>query len=83
MKLPVIYPQDLCKIVSKLRFIESRQKGSHKNFVHPDGRRLTIPYHSKNPIPEGLLNKIMKQDLNITREQLKELIWFNLLLFFP
>ena len=74
MKLPVISPQELCKIVSKLGFIEDRQKGSHKNFIHPDGRRLTIPYPSNKPIPEGVLNKIIKQDLNITREQLKELI---------
>ncbi|NMA44200.1 MAG: addiction module toxin, HicA family [Candidatus Diapherotrites archaeon] len=74
MKLPIIYPQELCKIVLKLGFVEERQKGSHKTFVHLDGRKLTIPFHSNKPIPVGLLNKIMKQDLNITREELVKLL---------
>jgi len=74
MKLPIVYPQELCKAVLKLGFIEERQKGSHKTFAHPDGRKLTIPFHSNKPIPLGLLNKIMKQDLNITREELAKLL---------
>ena len=74
MRLPVVYPQDLCKAVLKLGFVEERQKGSHKSFSHLGGRKLTIPFHSKKPIPAGLLNKIMKQDLNITREELIKLL---------
>jgi predicted RNA binding protein YcfA (HicA-like mRNA interferase family) len=46
MKLPVVYPQELCKTVLKLGFVEERQKGSHKTFAHSDGRKLTIPFHS-------------------------------------
>ena len=74
MKLPVLYPQDLCKVVIKLGFVEERQKGSDKSFSHPDGRKLTVPFHSNKPIPTGLLNKIIKQDLNIAREELEKLI---------
>ncbi len=73
MKLPVVYPKDLIKAVLKLGFTEMRQKGSHKTFSHPDGRKLTIPFHSNKPIPPGLLNKIMKQDLQISREELAKL----------
>ena len=74
MKLPVIYPKDLCKIVLKPGFVEERQKGSHKSFSHSDGRKLTIPFHSNKPIPPGLLNKIMKQDLNLTRDELNKML---------
>ena len=73
MKLPVIHPQDLIKIVKKLGFEEARQKGSHKTFVHSDGRVLTIAFHSRKPIPAGLLNKILKSELKISREELNKL----------
>lgn len=74
MKLPIIYPKDLIKVIKKLEFFEVRQKGSHKTFTHKDGRKITIPFHSSKAIPPGLLNKIMKQDLLITREELIKLL---------
>ena len=74
MKLPVVYPKDLIKAVLKIGFAETRQKGSHKTFAHPDGRKLTIPFHSSRPIPPGLLNKIIKQDLKISREELAKFL---------
>lgn len=66
-KLPVISSLKLCKIITKLGFKEIRQKGSHKIFSHSDGRLIVIPIHSNKPIPEGLLNKIIKQDLGISK----------------
>ncbi len=69
MRLPVLYPRDLIKIANKLGFEEVRQKGSHKTFLHPDGRILTIAFHSNKPIPVGLLNKIVKHELRISREE--------------
>lgn len=74
MKLPVIYPKDLILVSKKLGFVEVRQTGSHISFNHPDGRHLTISFHSKKAIPPGLLNKILKQDLMIDREKLIELL---------
>ena len=74
MKLPVVYPKDLIKVSLKLGFAEARQKGSHKTLSHPDGRKLTIPFHSSKPLPPGLLNKILKQDLGISREELVKLL---------
>jgi len=72
--LPVISSLKLVKIVLKLGFEEVRQKGSHKIFSHSDGRFLVIPIHSNKPIPVGLLNKIIKQDLRLTREEFLELL---------
>ena len=69
MKLPVLYPKDLIKIVQKIGFQEVRQKGSHKTFTHPDGRILTVAFHANRPIPVGLLNKIIKQELRMAREE--------------
>ena len=66
--------KDLIKATLKLGFAEERQKGSHKTFYHQDGRRLTIPFHSSKPLPPGLLNKMLKQDLRITREELAKLL---------
>ena len=69
MKLPILYPKDLIKAVQKLGFREVRQKGSHKTFLHADGRILTIAVHVNKPVPPGLLNKIIKQELKTTREE--------------
>ncbi len=43
-------------------------------FKHPDGRRTTIPCHSGEVIGPGLLNKIIKKDLRMTREEFIEKI---------
>ncbi|MFH0970430.1 MAG: type II toxin-antitoxin system HicA family toxin [Candidatus Diapherotrites archaeon] len=69
MKLSVLYPQDLIKILHKLGFLEVRQKGSHKTFEHLDGRILTVAFHSNKPIPPGLLNKIIKFELKMERDE--------------
>jgi predicted RNA binding protein YcfA (HicA-like mRNA interferase family) len=73
-ELPVVSSLKLVKIVIKLGFKEIRQKGSHKIFSHSDGRFLVIPIHSNKPIPVGLLNKIIKQDLRLTKEEFLELL---------
>ena len=41
-------------------------------FKHNDGRRTVIPYHAGEKIGPGLLNKIIKKDLQITREEFME-----------
>jgi len=38
-------------------------------YKHPDGRITIIPYHSGEKIGPGLLNKIIKKDLGISREE--------------
>ena len=46
-----------------------RQKGSHAFFKHSDGRTTVIPVHPTEEIDRGLLNKIIKHDLKISREE--------------
>jgi len=38
---------------------------------HDDGRITTIPVHKNDPIPIGLLRKILREDIEITPEELK------------
>ena len=68
-KLPVITFVEFSKILSKLGFDIIRQKGSHVFFRHPDGRTTVVPNHPSEEIDRRLLNKIIKHDLHITREE--------------
>ncbi len=68
-KLPRLTGKELAKIIENFGFIYNHTTGSHMVYKHPDGRKTTIPYHSGEEIGPGLLNKIVKKDLGITREE--------------
>jgi predicted RNA binding protein YcfA (HicA-like mRNA interferase family) len=68
-KLPRLDGKELAKVVEKFGFIYSHTTGSHMVYKHPDGRGTTIPYHAEEEIGPGLLNKIIKKDLGISREE--------------
>jgi predicted RNA binding protein YcfA (HicA-like mRNA interferase family) len=55
-KLPVLKPHE----VNSLGFVEVRQRGSHKQFRHPDGRGTTVPFHQGRDISPVLLRKIAR-----------------------
>ena len=73
-KLPQLTAIQLAKIIDKLGFELIRQEGSHMFFRHSDGRTTVIPNHPGEKIGPGLLLKIIKKDLQITREKFEELI---------
>ena len=68
-KLPALTGKELGRIIEKIGFKFSHQKGSHLVYKHQDGRRTTIPCHSGEEIGPGLLNKIIKKDLQMSREE--------------
>ena len=68
-KLPRLTGKELGKIINKFGFYHSHTVGSHMVYKHPDGRRTTIPHHAGEDIGPGLLNKIIKKDLGITRDE--------------
>jgi predicted RNA binding protein YcfA (HicA-like mRNA interferase family) len=41
-------------------FALDRQSGSHAVFIHPDGRRTTVPIHGKRDLGKGILHQIMR-----------------------
>jgi predicted RNA binding protein YcfA (HicA-like mRNA interferase family) len=74
VKLPVLKCDELIKIVENCGFNFIRQKGSHRRFIHPDGRATTIPIHPGKEIPKGLLRKIIREDLQIEIDEFISLI---------
>lgn len=66
--LPVLKPQEVVKILSLLGFFEVRQRGSHKQFRHADGRVTTVPFHKGKDIAPMLLRKIAA-DVGLTIEE--------------
>jgi predicted RNA binding protein YcfA (HicA-like mRNA interferase family) len=63
--IPTISFRVLMQKVKRLGFTPVRQKGSHIRFVHPDGRKTTIPDHGNQDVPYGLLLKIIRYDLKM------------------
>jgi len=68
-KLPVLKPREVAARLQSLGFEEIRQRGSHKQYRHPDGRGTTLPFHAGRDISPTLLRKIAK-DIGLTVEQL-------------
>ena len=54
-KLPLMTAKELAKVLT--------------NFEHSDGRTTVVPNHPSEEIDRGLLNKIIKHDLQISREE--------------
>ena len=69
MKIPLLNARKMARILEKLGFQLKRQEGSHMFFEHTDGRTTVIPNHGGEDIDRGLLNKIVKHDLNLSREE--------------
>ena len=69
MKLPLMSAKEFTKILAELGFEFKRQHGSHMFFEHSDGRTTVIPNHPGEKLDRGLMNKIIKFDVQINREE--------------
>lgn len=65
----MLKPREVSSLLEKLGFAEVRQRGSHKQYRHADGRGTTVPYHAGRDISPTLLRQIAK-DIGLTAEQL-------------
>ena len=68
-KPPVLKPKEVVAILEKLGFEEVRQRGSHRQYRHADGRRTTVPFHGSRDISPILLRQIA-EDIGLTIEEL-------------
>ncbi|MEH2461880.1 type II toxin-antitoxin system HicA family toxin [Nostoc sp.] len=68
-KIPILKPQEVIRILENLGFVEVRQKGSHKQFRHEDGRGTTVPFHKGRDISPRLLRQIAS-DIGLTVEEM-------------
>jgi predicted RNA binding protein YcfA (HicA-like mRNA interferase family) len=67
--IPVLSPEEVVRLLKSLGFELVRQKGSHQQFRHADGRRTTVPLHKGRDISPILLRKIAS-DLGVTVQTL-------------
>ena len=66
--IPVLKPREVIAILTALGFVEVRQRGSHKQFRHPDGRSTTVPFHAGRDISPILVRQIAK-DIGLTQDE--------------
>ncbi|HEY3139353.1 MAG TPA: type II toxin-antitoxin system HicA family toxin [Blastocatellia bacterium] len=66
--LPVLKPTEVVAILQKLGFVEARQRGSHKQYRHADGRCTTVPFHKGRDVSPILLRQIAK-DIGLTVDE--------------
>jgi predicted RNA binding protein YcfA (HicA-like mRNA interferase family) len=68
LKIPVIKAKALLRVLEKLGFFEWHRVGSHAQWKHADGRRITVPVHAGHDIQKNMLEGIIN-DLGITVEE--------------
>jgi len=73
-KLPQITAKELLKILEKVGFKVMRQEGSHVFLRNNDGKTTVVPSHPGEKLDRGLLNKILKKDVGISREEFERLL---------
>ncbi len=68
-KPPILKPREVVARLGRLGFQEVRQRGSHKQFRHADGRVTTVPVHAGRDISPTLLRQIAR-DIGLTVQEL-------------
>ena len=63
--VPVLKPREVVARLERLGFVEVRQRGSHKQFRHADGRVTTVPMHAGRDVSPTLLRQICR-DIRMT-----------------
>lgn len=66
--IPVLKPREVVALLSAHGFVELRQRGSHKQFRHSDGRSTTVPFHQNRDVSPTLLRKIAR-DVRLSIEE--------------
>jgi predicted RNA binding protein YcfA (HicA-like mRNA interferase family) len=67
--LPVFKPREVAVLLNALGFVEVRQRGSHRQYRHPDGRGTTVPFHAGRDISPALL-RVIARDIGVSIETL-------------
>lgn len=62
-----------CYIPEDAWIYNNPYKGSHVRMKSKDGRYTSVPVHSGEDIPKGLMRKIIREDLEMELEEFAEL----------
>ena len=72
--LPMLNARELIRALEKMGFVLIRKsRGSHWQFEHADGRKVTVPVHQGRDIGPGLLRKILR-DIEIEPRELQKFL---------
>jgi len=72
-RLPIVDFKIMEKILLHMGFKNTRRKGAHFFYRHPDGRTTTLPNHPGRDLSRPLIREILRE-IELTPEQfLKEL----------
>jgi predicted RNA binding protein YcfA (HicA-like mRNA interferase family) len=72
-KLPIVNAKQVINALEKIDFQIVRQRGSHLQMKHEDGRFVTIPFYGNQNIGKGLLLKILR-DAELTKNDFIQLL---------
>ncbi len=72
-KIPMITARQLIRVLTKLGFEQTRQKGSHRFFRHEDGRTTVVPDHPGEDLGRGIISKILN-DTELSRDEFLNLL---------
>jgi predicted RNA binding protein YcfA (HicA-like mRNA interferase family) len=72
-RLPIVDFKTMEKVLVNLGFQNTRSKGSHFFYRHPDGRTTTVPNHPQRDLSRPLIREILRE-IEVTPEHfIKEL----------
>lgn len=71
-KLPRVNAKEIIRVLELVGFSLARQSGSHKIYKNAEGKRVTIPFHSRKILHPKLLQSILK-DADLSIERFREL----------
>ena len=66
--VPVLKPREVVRILEAMGFVNVRQRGSHMQYRHSDGRCTTVPFHAGRDLSPILLRQIVK-DIALTMDE--------------
>ena len=67
-RLRVVPARRMIQFLEALGFRQVRQRGSHRFFVHPDGRTATVPDHRGEDLGPGIIRAILR-DIDATPKE--------------
>ncbi|MBU6366925.1 MAG: type II toxin-antitoxin system HicA family toxin [Gemmatimonadetes bacterium] len=70
-RIPPLRPRVVIAILLDMGFVEVRQRGSHRQFRHPDGRGTTVPDHGGRDIAPALI-RVIARNIGISAEAFAE-----------
>ena len=66
-KVPVLRPGEVCRLLEMLGFAAVRQRGSHVQYRHADGRGTTVPLHKGRDIARHSCGKLPRTLVSLSK----------------